>query len=192
MTTLSRKAYRRGGHFTSSSKKPAKKKTLTSKYKTVRKEDYKISKVKHQWGKSERDARGGARYPSLPNKKPPPHENRSKNKRKKKEAPRIAAKNRLHPPGHNCPAYGQQCLKSGKYNHYTTCCRSGSDKRQAKAKSHEKKKSRKQPGQTTMQAASQIANTSADSTTRPTSSKETDIRKNSGYFSYKNETLKRM
>jgi len=34
------------------------------------KEDYKISKVKHQWGKSQRDTRGGARYLSLPNKKP--------------------------------------------------------------------------------------------------------------------------
>ena len=50
------------------------------------KEDDKISKVKHQWGKSQRDTRGGARYLSLPNKKPPPQE-----PRKKREAPRIAA-----------------------------------------------------------------------------------------------------
>ena len=28
-----------------------------------------------------------------------------------------------HPPGRNCPAYGQQCLKCGKYNHYASCCR---------------------------------------------------------------------
>ena len=48
------------------------------------KEDYKISKVKHQWGKSQRDARGGARYPSLPNKKSPLQENR-KQEHKKEE-----------------------------------------------------------------------------------------------------------
>ena len=35
------------------------------------KKDYKISKVKRQWGKSQRDARGGARHPSLLKKETP-------------------------------------------------------------------------------------------------------------------------
>ena len=30
-----------------------------------------------------------------------------------------------HPPGRNCSAYGQQCFKCGKYNHYSSCCRMG-------------------------------------------------------------------
>jgi len=48
------------------------------------KEDYKISKVKPQWGKSQRDARGGARHPSLLKKKPPLQEN-CKQEHKKEE-----------------------------------------------------------------------------------------------------------
>ena len=31
----------------------------------------------------------------------------------------------LHRPGQNCPAFGKQCLKCGKYNHFATCCKSG-------------------------------------------------------------------
>ena len=58
--------------------------------------------MKHQWEKSQRSARGGAqRYPSLPNKKTPPQENRKQEHKKEKEAPRIAAntveKTGLHP-----------------------------------------------------------------------------------------------
>ena len=30
-----------------------------------------------------------------------------------------------HPPGRDCPAYEQQCLKCGRYNHYESCCRIG-------------------------------------------------------------------
>ena len=30
-----------------------------------------------------------------------------------------------HKPGQNCPAFGKQCLKCGKYNHFATCCKSG-------------------------------------------------------------------
>ena len=34
-------------------------------------------------------------------------------------------KDRSTSPGRNWPAYGQQCLKCGKYNHYASCCRAG-------------------------------------------------------------------
>ena len=27
-----------------------------------------------------------------------------------------------HKPGENCPAYGKQCLKCSKYNHFAKCC----------------------------------------------------------------------
>ena len=37
----------------------------------------------------------------------------------------YCGKTGAHPPGRNCPAYGQQCLKCGKYNHYASCCRIG-------------------------------------------------------------------
>ena len=48
--------------------------------------------MKHQWEKSQRSARGGAqRYPSLPNKKTPPQENRKQEHKKEKEAPKVAA-----------------------------------------------------------------------------------------------------
>ena len=29
-----------------------------------------------------------------------------------------------HKPGQNCPAYGKQCLKCSKYNHFVKCCNS--------------------------------------------------------------------
>ena len=56
------------------------------------KKDYKMSKVKYQWEKSQRDARGGARY-TQDNRTRNPHRKKtaSKNTRKKKEAPRYAA-----------------------------------------------------------------------------------------------------
>ena len=49
------------------------------------KEDYKISKVKHQWGKSQRDVIGGASS-SLPEKKPPPQENRKQEHQKEERS----------------------------------------------------------------------------------------------------------
>ena len=108
---------------------------------------YKISKVKHQWGKSQRDARGGARHPSLLKKKPPPQENckqeHKKEEKSSKNSCQYCEKTGLHSPGRSCPAYGQQCLKCGKYNHYATCCRSGLDKRQEKSKEPQREKVKK-------------------------------------------------
>ena len=90
------------------------------------------------------DARGGATYPSLPNKKPPPQENRKqehkKEERSSKNSCQYCWKIGLLPPGRNCPVYAQQCLKCGKYNHYATCCRSGSDKIQEQSKESRKEK----------------------------------------------------
>ncbi|PFX34144.1 hypothetical protein AWC38_SpisGene940 [Stylophora pistillata] len=37
-------------------------------------------------------------------------------------------KNGDHKPGQNCPAYGKQCLKCGKYNHFAKCCKSNPGK----------------------------------------------------------------
>ena len=57
------------------------------------KKDYKISKVKHQWGKSQRDMMLGEVQDTQVYRTRNPHHKRtvSKNTRKKKEAPRIAA-----------------------------------------------------------------------------------------------------
>ncbi|KAL9952955.1 hypothetical protein ACROYT_G040288 [Oculina patagonica] len=37
----------------------------------------------------------------------------------------YCGKTGTHTPGRNCPAYGKQCLKCGKYNHYASCCTTG-------------------------------------------------------------------
>ena len=112
------------------------------------KKDYKISIVKHQWGKSQRDARGGARHPSLLKKKPPLQENCKQEHKKEEKSSKNSklqyCKNTgIHSPGRSCPAYGQHCLKCGKYNHYATCCRSGSHKRQEKSKEPQREKVKK-------------------------------------------------
>ena len=44
---------------------------------------------------------------------------------KKGKSRGYCGKTGAHPPGRNCPAYGQQCLRCGKYNHYASCCRIG-------------------------------------------------------------------
>ena len=50
-------------------------------------------------------------------------ENETTRKKRKRKA--KAGKTGAHPPGRNCPAYGQQCLRRVKYNHYALCCRTG-------------------------------------------------------------------
>ena len=53
---------------------------------------------------------------------------KTRNKKEEKEKGKscgYCGKTGAHPPGRNCPAYGQQCLKCGKYNHYASCCRIG-------------------------------------------------------------------
>ena len=59
------------------------------------------------------------------------------NRRNRREPPRkhkkegkdkscgYCGKTGTHPPGRDCPAYGKQCLKCGKYNHYASCCTTG-------------------------------------------------------------------
>ena len=37
----------------------------------------------------------------------------------------YCGKTDLHRPGQNCPTFGKQCLKCGKYNHFATRCKSG-------------------------------------------------------------------
>ena len=91
------------------------------------KEDFKISKVGHQPKNFSRNSQESGRRnprkwkpPRLPRK-----QERKKEERSTGKSCGYCGKTGLHPPGRNCPAYGQQCLKCGKYNHYASCCRAG-------------------------------------------------------------------
>ena len=91
------------------------------------KEDFKISKVGHEsedsppksgkWGRR----RNSKKKPP----RPPGKRDHKKEEKKKGKSCDYCGKTGAHPPGRNCPAYGQQCLKCGKYNHYASCCRTG-------------------------------------------------------------------
>ena len=91
------------------------------------KEDFKISKVGHE---SEdfppRSGKWGRRRNSKKKLPRPPGKRQNKKEEKKKgKSCGYCGKTGPHPPGRNCPAYGQQCLKCGKYNHHASCCRIG-------------------------------------------------------------------
>ena len=57
--------------------------------------------------------------------RPPGKRDHKTEEKKKGKSCGYYGKTAAHPPGWNCPAYGQQCLKCGKYNHYASCCRTG-------------------------------------------------------------------
>ena len=91
------------------------------------KEDFKISKVVHESedlspksGKCGRRRNSKKKLPRSPGKR-----DHKKEEKKKGKSCGYCGKTGAHPPGRNCPAYGQQCLKCGKYNHYASCCRTG-------------------------------------------------------------------
>ena len=88
------------------------------------KEDFKISKVEYQ---SKDLSKGGTWGRRRHLKKKPPRASgkwdHKKGKEEKGKSCGYCGKIGAHPPGRNCPAYGQQCLKCGKYNHYASCCR---------------------------------------------------------------------
>ena len=90
------------------------------------KEDFKISKVEYQ---SKDLSKGGTWGRRRHLKKKPPRApgkwDHKKGKEEKGKSCGYCGKIGAHPPGRNCPAYGQQCLKCGKYNHYASCCRTG-------------------------------------------------------------------
>ena len=91
------------------------------------KEDFKISKVGHKsedfppksgkWGRRRKSKK------KLP--RPPGKRDHKKEEKKKGKSCGYCGKTGAHPPCRNCPAYGQQCLKCGKYNHYASCWRIG-------------------------------------------------------------------
>ena len=90
------------------------------------KEDFKISKVEYQ---SKDLSKGGTLGRRRHLKKKPPQGpgkwDHKKGKEEKGKSCGYCGKIEAHPPGQNCPAYGQQCLKCGKYNHYASCCITG-------------------------------------------------------------------
>ena len=55
------------------------------------------------------------------------HKTKSNEKRDEKPC-HYCGKSGDHKPGQNCPAYGKQCLKCGKYNHFAKCCKSNPSK----------------------------------------------------------------
>ncbi|PFX12490.1 Transposon Ty3-G Gag-Pol polyprotein [Stylophora pistillata] len=86
-------------------------------------EDFKVSKVGYRSEDSPKSGIGGRRNWK---KKPPRPPNKGDSKKDEKEKGKSCSycgKTGAHSPGRNCPAYGQQCLKCGKYNHYASCCR---------------------------------------------------------------------
>ena len=91
------------------------------------KEDFKISKVGHESEDSPPKSGkwGRRRNPKKKPLRPPGKRDHKKDEKKKGKSCGYCGKTGAHPPGRNCPAYGQQCLKCGKYNHYASCCRTG-------------------------------------------------------------------
>ena len=90
------------------------------------KEDFKISKVEYQ----SNDLSNGGTWGRGRNlkKKPPRSPGKRDHKKKKEDKGKCCGycgKTAAHSPRRSCPAYGQQCLKCGKYNHYASCCRTG-------------------------------------------------------------------
>ena len=103
------------------------------------KDDYKVSRVKQQPKSQPRNGKqGGRRHASLPNRRPPQRltgkQDYKKEERSTNSSCNYCGKTGLHPPGRNCPAYGQQCLKCGRFNHYASCCRTGPTPQQEKPK----------------------------------------------------------
>ena len=88
------------------------------------KEDFKISKVGHESEDFLPKSGKWSRRRNLKKKPLRPPGKRDHKKEEKKKG-KSCGKIGTHPPGRNCPAYGQQCLKCGKYNHYASCCRTG-------------------------------------------------------------------
>ena len=90
------------------------------------KEDFKISKVEYQSKDFPKSGKWGGRRNSKKKPLRPPRKRENKKEEKEKgKSCGYCGKTGAHPPGRNCPAYGQQCLKCGKYNHYASCCRTG-------------------------------------------------------------------
>jgi len=89
------------------------------------KEDFKISKVGHESEDSQLKSGKWGRRRNLKKTPPQPPRKRDHKKEEKKKGKSCGycGKKGTHPSGRNCPAYGQQCLKCGKYNHYASCCR---------------------------------------------------------------------
>ena len=91
------------------------------------KEDFKISKDGHKSEDSPpKSGKWGRRRNS---KKKPPRLSEIEATRKKRKRNGIAVvtvERQDHTlKARKCPAYGQQCLKCGKYKHYASCCRIG-------------------------------------------------------------------
>ena len=90
------------------------------------KEDFKISKVEYQSKDFPKSGKWGGRRNSKKKPLRPPRKRENKKEEKEKgKSCGYCGKTGAHPPGRNCLAYGQQCLKCGKYNHYASCCRIG-------------------------------------------------------------------
>jgi len=88
-------------------------------------EDFKISKVEHQSKNFPRKSKGNGRRKSRKPPQSPRNQEYKKEEKTKSKSCGYCGKTGTHPPGRNCPAYGQQCFKGGKYNHYASCCRAG-------------------------------------------------------------------
>ena len=74
-----------------------------------------------------------------------------------------------HKPGQNCPAYGKQCLKCGKYNHIAVCCKGGQQLQQGKQKPKHRRHVRK-----TMNAEEMSSEPDTESSESDSESSESD------------------
>ncbi|PFX12683.1 hypothetical protein AWC38_SpisGene23317 [Stylophora pistillata] len=85
-------------------------------------EDFKFSKVGYRSEDSPKSGIGGRRNWKKKPPRPPKKGDSKKDEKDKGKRCSYCGRTGAHPPGRNCPAYGQQCLKCGKYNHYASCC----------------------------------------------------------------------
>ena len=88
------------------------------------KEDFKILKVLYNSEDSPKNGKWGRRR-NLKKKLPQPlrKQDHKKEEKEKCKSCGYCGKTGADPPGQNIPAYGQQCLKCGKYNPFAPCRR---------------------------------------------------------------------
>ena len=108
-----KEAFRRIGTSINSLRKQAKEKISMSKSKTWKK----ISSYRKS-GIIQRILQRDSKF-SPTSQKTRPQERRERERQKLW----LLWKDRADPAGRNFPAYGQQCLKCGKYNPFASCCR---------------------------------------------------------------------
>ena len=89
------------------------------------KDDHKIARVYQRQSFDRRDRRYGGGKRGKEQGSKIKASGRDQERKKPGMKCDYCKKTDLHRPGQNCPAFGKQCLKCDKYNHFATCCKSG-------------------------------------------------------------------